>query len=390
MTDAIASHARQARRRRAFTGLLAVVTMVAVLNVARADDPIFPPGSRIGLVPPHGMVPSHNFEGFEDPQSNSAILITTLPAAAYDQMEKLAATDALKKQGINIDKREPMQFSGGKGFLVVATQTADNKERFHKWILVATLSDLTALITVQVPQDDAAYPDKVVRAALSTLAVRTNVPDAERLSLLPFTVGDLAGFHIDGVLPGRALMLIDPPADVDAAAPAAAAKDAATQNSAKEPGSSAKEPAAKDAGTTDSSKNAAAKDNQPAANAPNAAAPKAADEPTLNARFLIATAPGGPAEQSERGEFARLAFAGIQGIKDTHVTMAEPLRIGGQPGYETVADATDVQTGRAIKVLQWLRFGNGGYMQMIGIVRADVWPDEFKRLRTVRDSIEPK
>ena len=51
-----------------------------------------------------------------------------------------------------------------------------------------------------------------MRAVLATLAVRDSVPDAERMSLLPFTVGDFAGFHIDDVLPGRALMLVDAPA----------------------------------------------------------------------------------------------------------------------------------------------------------------------------------
>ena len=75
-------------------------------------------------------------------------------------------------------------------------------------MLVAPAGDVTALVTVQVPDQDTNYTDQVVRAALATLAVRASVPDAERLSLLPFTVGDLAGFHIDDVLPGRALMLV--------------------------------------------------------------------------------------------------------------------------------------------------------------------------------------
>ncbi len=79
--------------------------------------------------------------------------------------------------------------------------------------MVAAAGNVTALVTVQVPEQDEAYTDKAVRDALATLALRASVPDAERLSLLPFTVGDLAGFHIDDVLPGRALMLVDAPAD---------------------------------------------------------------------------------------------------------------------------------------------------------------------------------
>ena len=38
-------------------------------------------------------------------------------------------------------------------------------------------------------------------------------------------------------------------------------------------------------------------------------------------------------------------------------------------------------------VVQWLRFGTGGFMQMIGIAHADLWPAVLTRLRPVRDSI---
>jgi hypothetical protein len=40
--------------------------------------------------------------------------------------------------------------------------------------------------------------------------------------------------------------------------------------------------------------------------------------------------------------------------------------------------------------VQWLRFGTGGFIQMIGIARAETWPSVFMRLRTVRDSVDPR
>ena len=43
-----------------------------------------------------------------------------------------------------------------------------------------------------------------------------------------------------------------------------------------------------------------------------------------------------------------------------------------------------------LTVVQWLRFGGGAYMQMIGIARTDAWKDAYPRFRTVRDGIEPK
>jgi hypothetical protein len=315
----------------AFAAALALLILAVP---ARAEDPIFPPGSRIGLVPPAGMVASNAFDGFADPSKDAAILITVLPAAAFPEMDKTLDLDTLKKQGVVLEKREPMQLSFGKGFLLIGRQTAE-KTRYKKWLLVAGASDLTALVTVQVPeQENKAYPDSVVRAALATLSVRAKVPEAEELGLLPFAVGDMAGFQVEDVLRGRALMLRDT--------------------------SDAKDPAKEMSGSG------------------------------VDARMLIAALPGGPAEPDGRANFARLTFAEIGGIREVSVTLSEPLRIGGQSGYQTMAEAKDARTGTDVRVIQWLRFGGGGYLQMVGIGRADTWTSVFARLRTVRDSVELK
>ncbi len=308
-------------------------------TTGRAEEAVFPAGSRIGLVPPAGMVPSETFVGFADPSKNAAILMAVLPAAAYAQLERTLDIDSLKKQGVSIQKREPMRLNTGKAFLLSGRQVAQ-RERYRKWLLVAAAGDVTALVTVQIPEDDKSYPESAIRAALATLSVRATVPEDEELGLLPFTVGDLAGFHIDNVLRGRGIVLTD--------APKAAANDSA-------------------------------------GNPPRDASPSAVD-----ARLLVAAVPGGPAESDDRANFARLAFNEIAGIKDVHVTMSEPLRIGGQPGYQMMADARDMRTGADIRVVQWLRFGSGGFLQMVGIGRADTWTSVLARLRTVRDSIQLK
>ncbi len=323
------------RFRKACAGFAAVCALMVLAMPVRAADPIFPPGSRIGLVPPVGMVMADAFFGFTDVNKDAAILIAALPAAAYSQIEKTMDTETLRKQGITLDKREPMQLNVGKGFLFTGRQVVD-KARYRKWLLVAAASDLTALVTVQVPEQENAYPDRVVRAALATLAVRPSVPQAEELSLLPFAVGELAGFQIDSVLRGRALVLSD-------------AQSGEPKDSAKEP-----------------------------------------PEASRNARLLIAAMPGGPAEPDERASFARLSFNEIAGIRDVHITMAEPLRIGGQPGYQSMAEAKDARSGNDVMVVQWLRFGSGGFLQMTGIAPADHWTSVLARLRTIRDSIEPK
>ena len=85
-----------------------------------------------------------------------------------------------------------------------------------------------------------------------------------------------------------------------------------------------------------------------------------------------------------------MTFDQIAGISNVQIQDAEPLRINGQAGYETLASAKDPESGGDLKVVQWLRFGSGGYMQMIGVAHAALWPDLFTRMRTVRDSVEPK
>ena len=317
--------------------VFATLTLAIQTVPARADEVIFPVGSRVGLAPPPGMVASKTFDGFADPAKDAAILIAVLPTEAYAQIEKVIESDALKKQGVTVDKREPMQLSFGKGILLVGRQVSE-KAHFKKWLLVASANDLTAMVTIQVPDPDSAYSDRALRAALATLAVRAKVPEEEELSLLPFSVGDLAGFHVDDVLRGRAVMLRD----------AAAAADAG-----KETG----------------------KETNPRG---------------FDARMLIAAVPGGPSEADQRADFARLMFNEIGGIRQVRITMSEPLRIGGQAGFQTMAEAQDVRSGADVRVIQWLRFGGGGYLQMVGVGGADSWTTVLARLRTVRDSVELK
>jgi len=70
--------------------------------------------------------------------------------------------------------------------------------------------------------------------------------------------------------------------------------------------------------------------------------------------------------------------------------MSEPLRIGGQSGFQTTAQAKDAQSNTDIMVAQWLRFGGGAVMQIIGMAKAEGWTSTLSRMRTIRDSIDPK
>lgn len=305
-------------------GLLAALAIFP----ARAADAVFPPASRIGLVPPNGFTVSKQFSGFEDRARKAAILLVELPAEAYAQIEKGAAEQILKSGGADVESNAPFALASGPAFLVVAVQQIDGVT-LRKWVLVASTPDLTAAITIQVPDSEKdTYSDAAVRAALATVTVRAKVPTEEQLGVLPFKLNDLAGFRPVHVAPGGAVLLTDGPKD----------------------------------------------------------SIELAEQPLM----LITVAPGGPNEPEDRERFARTLFGGTPAIKDMRLLRVEAQRIGGQPGHEIVANGKDIKTDVDVTIVQWLRFSGGSYTRLLGVARKDTWDAVFPRFRALRDGMEPK
>jgi hypothetical protein len=293
---------------------------------AQAADAVYPAGSRIGLVPPAGMTVSQGFAGFEDRDNRVALLVVTLPAAAFPDIEKSTTPETLQKQGLTLEAREDITHPLGKGLLVLGSQLIENV-KIRKWIFVLPAGDLTALVTMQVPEAaQAIYPEAAIRTALMSVSVRPNVPVDEQLTLLPFRVGALAGFRVGGVIAGRAVMLTD--------------------------------------GVL----------NQPAA--------------ATDTHILVALAPGAPAQAADRGRFAQEVFTTVPNMKDVRISSSEPLRIGGQQGHQIMARGKDGSTGDEIMMVQWLRFGGSAYLQMLGVAKMDGWTQAYSRFRQVRDGID--
>jgi hypothetical protein len=296
------------------------------LPVAAAEV-IFPTASRIGLVPPPGMRASPSFPGFEDRESNAFIRLIALPGKAFGEIEKTLSSEALKKQGLAVEKRESFAMPTGKGILVIAQQSTD-AARIRKWLLIAPLAEITALASVEIPLSVTRYPPNAIRAALATLTTRSDVPADEQLTQVPFKLGELSGFRLVRVVPGMALQLTDGPKD----------------------------------------------------------ALEATEQPHL----VISVAPGGPDKPGDREKFARLALAGLPAFKAVRLISSDAMRIGGMAGHEVRAIGKDPQSGAEIEIVQWLRFGSGAYMRIVGFAPKDNWAATFTRFRAVRDGLEPR
>jgi hypothetical protein len=296
--------------------------LASVIPVAQAEV-VFPPGLRVGLEPPSGLVLSKTFPGFEDTDRKVAITLLDLPVRAYEEIERSAF--AKTQVGITEMKRESFPFASGIGFLI-SGEASQNGVTVHKWFLLASAvgKDMAVLINVAVPDSARAiYTDAVIRKALASVTFRP-APVLEQIAMLPFKLNDLAGFRVMQVLPQGGVILTDGPTD----------------------------------------------------------------DLSRQAYMIIAVGAGAPDDPGDRGKFARDLLAAAP-LANVNVTVADSMRIGGLPGFEIRAQAIGVN-GQPVNLVQWVRFGSGGFLRVVGVAGNEAWDALFTRFRAIRDGIELK
>jgi hypothetical protein len=295
-----------------------------------AAEPSFPTGSLVGFVPPPGFVASKRFPGFENADNGGSIVLLTLPPQAYADIEKSMTAEAFKAQGITEEKRENLTLPGGKGVLVIGSEE-DQGQKFRKWMFLGSVPAAIAIAAVRIPDKAlSAYPDDVVKSSLLTMTARASVPIEEQLSLVPFQLREMSGLRPVRVLGGTGIFLTDGPKD----------------------------------------------------------APGPAEQPV----FVVSIGQGGPEQTEERANFARNMFTGLSDFKDVRIVSGDMLRLGGgnMPTHELQAEAKDAKTDTPMRIVQWVRFGPGAFVRMIGVARADTWSKDFPRFRAVRDGVSPR
>ena len=307
------------------TRLLALAFTLFV-SVAFAE-PVFPPGSRVGLVPPAGMTASVSFQGFEDRARGAILVVTELSVQSYAKVLQDFAPEQMQAGSMEQIAREKIPLSGGEGLLVVARQI-ENGVALRKWALLALADDMTAVIIATLPEAARdAYPDAALRSALATVVVRDKLSPDEMLAVLPYRLTDLGGFRLLRATPdGTAVFTLGPN---DTTLPA----------------------------------------EQPYF----MMAPRAAELPAA----------------AERDRYAQRALMTFVNRPNLRIVTSEQVRIGGAPGHQIVAVSKDDRTGDDLVLVQWLRFG-GGVVQMFGIARRDQWDAVLPRMRALRDGFQGK
>jgi len=112
------------------------------------------------------------------------------------------------------------------------------------------------------------------------------------------------------------------------------------------------------------------------------------DRPDGWARVVISIGRGAPDQPDERARFARNLLQNAQ-LPELSIVSGEAMRIRGTAGFEIKAVARDAN-GIEASVVQWVRFGGGGYLIILAVAPKSEWDSLYPRFRAVRDGIEPR
>ncbi len=288
------------------------------------SEPAYPPGSRVGLEVPGGLKPSGQIPGFEDTERKVSIAILDLPASAYFELETAAFTKLPRE--LQQAQRESFPFSSGIGFLFTGTVQKDGAT-MHRWTFLAQATGST------VRDLTALINVEVPETALSVYPDAVVRKALASVTFRPAPIKEqlsLLPFRF-GELAGFEVAQVMPTGTV-------ILTDKADE--------------------------------------------KAISRPVM----IISVGRGGPTDSSDRGRFARDLVATTP-VRELSIKSAEPMRINNAAGYEIRAEGKD-PAGQPLSVVQWLRFGSGGYMRIVGAGPSNEWDQMFGRFRTVRDGID--
>jgi hypothetical protein len=314
---------------RYFAAVALIVAANSTASSAFAADPVFPPGARVGMTPLVGLNKARTFIGFETEDQGVKVLIADLPAEAYGEVSNAFKANPGGTGGI---KPESIETAAGLAYYTVENAKENAKDgaaSVRRYSMILPGPTFSGYVAVQVPENASRiYTDDAIRQMFASAVIRNEVPIEEQLGLMPFKVSELSSFkNIRTLAPGAALILSD------------------------------------------------------------------GDEKTgfEAAPFMIIGLIGSTAASpDDRGRFAQQIATTIPGVRDGRITMSEPVRIDGQPGYETRIDATSGKDNTPVTIVQWVRFGAQTSMRIIGSSPRDDWTKAFPRFRAVRDGIQPR
>jgi len=231
--------------------------------------------------------------------------------------------------GANGVKQDKIETPAGLAYFTTESGKADDTP-VKRYSMIVPGAGFSGYVAVQIPENATKiYTDEAVRQMFASATTRRQVSAEEQIALMPFKITDLADFKdIRTLAPGSSIILAD--------------GDESTGYESR---------------------------------------------PFMILGLIGAT----PQAADDRARFAQEAALQIPGVRESRITMSEPIRINGQQGFETRIDGVSGKDKVPVTVVQWIRFSSGGAsLRIIASAPRDRWQAAFTRFRAVRDGIQPK
>jgi len=306
--------------------LLLLTWLLAVPAATAAAQPAFPTGSPIGLEPAGDLKLTNRFPGFEDPDRKTVVSMLDLPAARYEEV--LNSAFAGSPPGLRNVTRESFAYRSGIGYLLTADATEEGAE-WRRFYLIA--------VPFGVPADAQFVAFVKVSVAQESRDVYSD--EAVRRMLASVTFRDVPIEEQLGQLPYQ-LSELSGFRVARAAGGAVFLIDGAGSDMNRQP------------------------------------------------YMVVSVGSGATANAEDRARAARNLLAAAP-LRDITIQNAEQMRLSNSPAYEIRAQAQNA-AGAAVSLVQWVRFGSGGFMQIVGVGPRTDWESLFPRFRAVRDGIGPR
>ena len=290
-------------------------------------EPVFGPGSRVGLLLPPDFFPSDQFAGYISPQEGGSILIIELPAEAYDEVSGLSDAAWASKE-IVVQSRVAMSIDGARAVLIKGRQF-NSGVTFQKWVVIIGFDGFTALVTAQIPANVPEDRLAAIDQSLKSIQSRAALTVGEKVAALPFTIGSTDNMRVWNVFAGNTI------------------------------------------GLTRGSKNIV----------------DGAEQPIL---FITRSSSSGSAAGLSAENSSRLTIKKIATLSDIEIEDTDTVRFAGSDGFEIVARARVAETNEPVAIVQWVSMLDDGYMRIVGITRIETRAADFTAFRAIRDSVQAK
>ena len=170
------------------------------------------PVAGVKLVRPDGFDDAENFHGFQQPSTQSSVMVVLIPGP-FSETTRGFTAEQLKTRGMTLASKENVEIDGNPGVLLSVTQTAYGTQ-FAKWIVAFGNDKETKMVTATFPKsDEANLAHQLKEVVLSTKFDDTPPPApgadvgfaivASAKLKLTRGIGKMLMYTKDGVIPAK-------------------------------------------------------------------------------------------------------------------------------------------------------------------------------------------